>query len=130
LGYNARRIKNICVFDEKYFYGGEVFEGIISFETLDGAYVKEMVSSNDKFDLFKPSLQKEYFTQNYSDPEAYKRIPDFRSQLFWDPQIIIDQKKSMISFYTSDNTGDFEISVEGFTNTGKPVSFSKSITVD
>ena len=130
LEYNARRIKNICVFDEKYFYGGEVFEGIISFETLDGAFLKEMVSSNDKFDLFKPSIQKEYFTQNYSDPLVYQRIPDFRSQLFWDPHVIIDQKKSIISFYTSDNTGDFEISLEGFTNTGKPVSLIKSIRVD
>jgi hypothetical protein len=130
LGYNARRIKSIRVFDEKYFYGGEVFEGIISFETLDGAYAKEMVSSNDKFDLFKPSLQKEYFTQNYSSPTVYQRIPDFRTQLLWDPIVGIDQLKTSISFYTSDNTGDFEISLEGFTNTGKPVSLIKSIRVD
>lgn len=130
LGYNARRIKSILVFDEKYFYSGEVFAGIISFETLDGAYVKEMVSSNDKFDLFKPTQQKKYFIQKYNEPGTFQRIPDYRSQLLWNPQVFINKKNNLLSFYTSDNNGDFEISLEGFTNTGKPVSLSTSITVD
>ena len=130
LAYNARRIKSILVFDEKYFYGGEVFAGIISFETLDGAYVKEMVSSNDKFDLFKPTQQKTYFIQKYDEPGTFQRIPDYRTQLLWNPQVFINKKNNLLSFYTSDNNGDFEISLEGFTNTGKPVSLSTSITVD
>jgi hypothetical protein len=130
LGYNARRIKSILVFDEKYFYSGEVFAGIISFETLDGAYVKEMVSSNDKFDLFKPTQQKTYFIQKYNEPGTFHRIPDYRSQLLWNPQVFINKKNNLLSFYTSDNNGDFDISLEGFTNTGKPVSLSTSITVD
>jgi hypothetical protein len=130
LGYNARRIKSILVFDEKYFYSGEVFAGIISFETLDGAYVKEMVSSNDKFDLFKPTQQKTYFVQKYNETGTFQRIPDYRSQLLWEPQVFINKKNNLLSFYTSENNGDFEISLEGFTNTGKPVSLSTSITVD
>lgn len=130
LGYNARRIKSILVFDEKYFYSGEVFAGIISLETLDGAYVKEMVSSNDKFDLFKPTQQKTYFIQKYNEPGTFQRIPDYRTQLLWNPQVFINKKNNLLSFYTSDNNGDFEISLEGYTNTGKPVSLSTSITVD
>jgi len=130
LGYNARRIKSISVLDEKYLYGGEVFKGLILFETLEGAYVKEMIGGNEKFDLFKPSQQKKYYSQKYTDQDTYLRIPDFRSQLFWDPRVLIRKKNTAISFYTSDNKGDFEICLEGFTNSGRPISIRESIKVD
>ncbi len=45
--------------------------------------------------------------------------PDLRSMLFWAPTVATDAKgQGTISFYTSDDIGEFEIEVEAFTKTG------------
>ena len=58
-----------------------------------------------------------------------KRIPDFRDQLLWMPSLNLSSNTAVIDFYTSDNLGTYEISVQGFTNNGTPVSVSESFVV-
>jgi hypothetical protein len=74
-------------------------------------------------------VQKNYFNQTYEDNHHYKRIPDFRNQLLWQPKIILDTNEYEIVFYSSDNNGDYEICLEGVTTNGKPVSVRKIISV-
>ncbi|MFT5761999.1 MAG: hypothetical protein ACI8WA_001123, partial [Polaribacter sp.] len=64
-----------------------------------------------------------YFNNNNT------RIPDFRNQLLWMPKIQIDEKKLNINFFTSDNSGKFEISIEGFTEKGVPISIRRYFIV-
>jgi len=58
------------------------------------------------------------------------RIPDYRQQLLWMPEFNFYGNEQEITFYTSDNKGVYEISFEGFTSQGKPVSIKEIITVE
>ena len=71
---------------------------------------------------------KEYYNPNYAK-EQLQRIPDYRYQLLWSPQVIMDQKENNLSFYSSDLDGVFEINLEGFSKEGKPISISKTFEV-
>ncbi|KAA3439539.1 hypothetical protein [Rufibacter hautae] len=45
--------------------------------------------------------------------------PDLRSMLFWAPSVATDAKgQGTISFYTSDDIGEFEVEVEAYTKNG------------
>jgi hypothetical protein len=126
----TEKIKKISVVDALLLYDSESFKGIISIETFKGDYKTNISGSFiKKVSLFKPLNIKEYFKQDYEDSQKYDRIPDFRSQLLWLPHIKIDKEIENFSFYTSDNTGDYEICLEGFTKKGLPVSIRKVFSV-
>ena len=130
IDYDAYKIDKINVVRDQYIYGPHIFEGLISIHTKNGNYPNALKNSYVKeIKLFKPEIQKKYFSPNYTDNNNYDRIPDFRSQLFWLPNLILDKKEISISFYTSDNIGEYEINIEGFTNNGKPVSIVKNFKV-
>jgi len=49
--------------------------------------------------------------------------------LLWVPNFTLSENSQLLNFYTSDNTGLYEILVEGFTFEGKAVSIRKTIEV-
>lgn len=130
IDYNAKNIKSIGVVRDKYVYGGQTFNGIISIKTLKGDYNNSFREDAIKsFELDKPLVSKKYFKQEYNDDSKLNRIPDFRNQLLWHSNLKLSTAKNQITFYTSDNTGEYEICIEGFTNNGKPVTIKTYITV-
>ncbi len=131
--YGAKNIKRILVFREKYLYGSKGYQGALVFETLNGDYLQKM----DKKDtyvtkLFKPEPDKRFFKQQYSTGtnKESDHIPDYRYQLLWKPDISLNSPEMTLDFYTSDVTGTFEISLEGFTFEGVPVSIREVIVVE
>lgn len=130
LDLNVNNIQKISVVSDKFIYDALTFEGVISIETfnrnyqtdLSGDYIKKLL-------LFRPLEIKDYFNQIYDDSKKSVRIPDYRSQLLWQPNFILNKKETTISFFTSDNRGKYEICLEGFTNEGKPVSLREIINV-
>jgi len=54
--------------------------------------------------------------------------PDFRTTLYWNPHVTIDQK-TRFSFYTSHHCSEYEIVVEGITANGLKVSGQSSFVV-
>lgn len=131
INFDARKIKTVHIIRRTYFYGAQVFNGIVQIETIDGNYHESINSpSVYSFPLLKPLVEKHYFKQTYGSLNADEvRDPDFRYQLLWLPKLKVKNQHAGFSFFTSDITGDFEISMEGFTNEGKPVSVKKVITV-
>ena len=69
INYNANKIKKISFVSGKYFYGTKVFDGILSFETVNGDYEKNLPKAEKsyykKLNLFQPQRQKNYFKQKY-----------------------------------------------------------------
>jgi len=133
IAYGAKNIKRILVFRDTYFYGSKGYQGALVFETLNGDYFQRM-DKKDKYiaELFKPQPRKRYFQQEYdtNNDSELSHIPDYRYQLLWKPDIVLDIPKKNIEFFTSDITGEFEIRLEGFTNSGNPVSIREIITVE
>ena len=80
--------------------------------------------------LEKPTSKKSYFQPDYSNVTVdFKRIPDERSQLLWMPNFNLTTDTTTVEFYTSDQVGAYEIILEGFSFSGKPVRVIKTITV-
>ncbi|NNC69671.1 MAG: hypothetical protein HKN90_02495 [Flavobacteriaceae bacterium] len=126
IAMDPKDIHKISIVRDQYIYGPHIFEGIISIETLDGNF-RSM--NKQTIQLEKPRQRKEYFSPTYTDTNDYNRIPDYRDQLLWNPMMKINSKEVLIDFYTSDEKGTFEISLEGFTHNGEPVSIKKLISV-
>ncbi|RKN02708.1 hypothetical protein D7036_16085 [Aquimarina sp. BL5] len=129
INYDARKIKSISFIRDRYYLGAQVFEGLVIIETMTGDYLNS-INNSATITLSSLQVSKKYFRQNYNDDESYKRIPDFRNQLLWQPNVKMTKGKSSIEFYTSDVTGDFEICLEGFKDNGFPISIKKYITVE
>ena len=82
------------------------------------------------FNHFRPEYRKEYFKQNYNlENISYDRLPDYRSQLLWEPKLKIQSSEYKFNFYTSDNEGIYEIVIEGFSDDGQAVSVTKPFVV-
>ncbi|MBQ4821838.1 hypothetical protein [Aquimarina sp. MMG016] len=132
INYDARKVKSISFIRDRYFLGTKVFEGILILETIDEDYTETLNKSYIlKKELIRPQLQKKHYRQQYTaESKAYDRIPDYRYQLLWKPNITIEKQKTTHKFFTSDITGDFEICIEGFENDGTPISIKEYFTVE
>lgn len=63
-----------------------------------------------------------YLPKHHAKLESdYK--PDLRTTLFWAPDIMVENnKKTVLSYFNSDNSSRIKLIVEGITSTGIPVS--------
>lgn len=115
------KVKKLEVIRERYYYGPSVHEGILSYTTykadLGGV---EMDPHAVVLDYEGLQLQREFYSPVYDTDEAVKsRIPDFRSLLFWQPNVSVSADgKSQLTFYTSDQTGRFIGLIQGLTPNG------------
>jgi len=129
MDFNASKVKSISVVREKYVYESYIFQGIIFIETFKGDYKNDEISDymkNVQFDV--PSNNNGFYKQQYLDA-SFDRIPDYRRQLAWLPMLNLQAEENKVDFYTSDIVGDFEISLEGFTQKGIPVSLKEFFSV-
>ncbi|OUL61889.1 hypothetical protein [Flavobacterium sp. AJR] len=128
--YKTDNIYKISVVPGVYFYGPKAFNGIISFTTKRNDYVsKETGNYILKSEIQRPLNKTIYFKQDYTDGDKYNRIPDYRYQLLWQPDLTLENKENIISFFTSDVSGEYEINLEGFTQEGIPVSLRETFEV-
>ncbi len=128
INYPSEKVESVEVFRNNFYLGPMVAQGLIRVKTLEGDYV-ESLDKLTEIKIKSPQLNKNYSFQNYNQLEKFNRIPDFRYQLFWLPQIELEEKNKSIEFFTSDVKGTFEISLEGFTRDGEPVSLKKQFEV-
>lgn len=130
---NVRRIDKISVLRGQVNVEGSIYQGILIIDTKDKNYKnKEQGDFVQEIALFKPQLRKDYYKQIYT--EVHKnisdRVPDFRTQLLWEPNVALSSEEKTITFYTSDITGVFEVVLEGFTEKLEPVSIKNYFIVE
>jgi hypothetical protein len=128
--YDARKIKSISLIRDQFQLANKNYQGIMDVETFDGDYFEQYNAQNGtQSSIIKPVPKKNYYVQTYGT-EGFERVPDYRTLLFWKPNIVIDDNSLDFEFFTSDISGEFEIMIDGFTTYGKPISFSRTITVE
>ena len=128
--YNMSNVDKVSLINEPYVYGSNLYGGMISFETKNSDFATNYVKKYLKpIEIQRPKPKKVYNNPDYSSGNNLKRIPDYRYQLLWEPNISLDKKECTLSFYTSDIKGNFEVVLEGFTENGQPVYVSKTIMV-
>jgi len=134
LDFNANLIEKISILRDPLVLGDKEYLGMVVIETSKGDYLERIPLKNMATkEIQSPTGLKSYYKQSYEsmDNVQFERIPDFRSQLFWNPRIEIKQENSSqtYEFYTSDIEGEYELTLNGFTTYGKPISIKEIITV-
>lgn len=130
LDYEASKVKKIKVYRQEYYFNKRVYQGILLIETFDGNYADYMSENSiKKINLFKPNTEKKYFAQTYDNNTKLNRVPDFRHQLFWEPNFNLTKRQNKFQFYTSDVEGVFEIILEGLNSKGEYILVKELITV-
>ncbi len=106
-------------------YGPQAFGGVLAVYTKNGAgaNLKPYVPPKNTLKIIHPgfSVAKEFYTPNYDVVDYSAAKPDYRSTLYWNPNILIQQDTVSLAFYTSDQEGVFDIIIEGITSSGDPV---------
>lgn len=129
--YNPKKIKSILVVKDKYFLNKNLYGGIIAVETFKGDY-QEKITNNDsskKIQLLNFFAKKRYYQPDYENDDL-SHTPDYRHQLYWNPNVNISKPETLITFYTSDNTGDFEVVLEGYNKNGDFISLKDDFVVE
>lgn len=123
--YSTNNIYKISVVNKAYSYGSKLFSGVISITTFNREYTPKsknilpiQIERCNEIKTYQPLL--------YDSGKDLTRFPDFRYQLAWDDNVKI---ATPFHFYTSDIEGKFEISLEGFSSKGEPVSIKEYFEV-
>ncbi|WP_133067225.1 hypothetical protein [Flagellimonas pacifica] len=130
--FDSKTISHISVVREKFELAGKNYRGMINIETFDKNYFEETSMENIAYlEIMPPVKKKKYYHQSYSqeEKEKYKRHPDNRYQLLWNPNVKLQGSEKSFDFYTSDIPGIYEITLEGFSIFGRPVFVSQTIEV-
>jgi hypothetical protein len=122
LNINSRDIEKVDVINTRYFFSENVFDGIVSFVTKKGN-LSVMEFDNSVFRQVYEGCQKQnvFYSPDYSSAEVRKsRIADYRNTLYWKPDLQTGKDgNAEVSFFTSDESSDYLIVVEGITADGK-----------
>ncbi|MCD2423512.1 Plug domain-containing protein [Niabella pedocola] len=66
-----------------------------------------------------PVIAKQFYSPRYATPDDKTMMPDMRTTVYWNPEIITNQKgEARVSFFTSESTGNYMILVQGINLTG------------
>ena len=65
------------------------------------------------------SSYREFYSPKYTPGNIDSEKPDHRITLYWNPDIITENGKASISFFTSDDISRYKIFVEGITQIGE-----------
>ena len=121
-------VERIDVITGKYFVGDFIFYGLVNVITRAGDFSCTT--------LPEQAVRLKYNVMDaealFMEPENREQtnVPDFRNTLYWNPSVRPDKDgKLLVNFRTSDNTGEYEIIVQGLTTDGKPLTGKKSIKV-
>jgi hypothetical protein len=124
MGIDPLLIESIEVVTSMYYLGKNDFHGIVFLNS----YEKDFAGMELTDDYFKKSYYTideipEFITPNYDTNEKRNsKIPDFRNLLYWDTKVEADiNSQQYVEFYTSDETGYFEVVVTGIDTEGQVI---------
>lgn len=73
---------------------------------------------------------REFYSPDYSDKKLSSEVPDYRTTLYWNPEIIVENGEAEVSFFTCDNFSEYTIFIEGITGKGKVCLGSAGFVVE
>ncbi len=102
------------------FFGVEGANGVIAIYTKRG--------KSEKTDVAKGVLEqkiagyssyRKFYSPDYSPEAGEHEAPDYRTTLYWEPDLLLNNAPENISFYTSDQPGKYKVIVEGISESGR-----------
>ena len=113
-----------------------VFDGaIVSITTKTGDELDQALAVAPAIDVSIASplgyqTPAEFYAPAYATEKARRSmVPAYRTTLYWNPTVKLDDTgQAIVEFYTSDAPVNYDITIEGITQTGKIVRTVKIIT--
>jgi hypothetical protein len=123
-------IERIGIVNKTFVLGENFIHGIVLIETKSQKFSGLDLNPQAVFVDYKMfSAQDEFSAPRYnSKAELENPSPDFRNTLYWSPNFHLTND-SCISFFTSDQTGQYDIIVKGIDENNKTFYAKKTITV-
>jgi hypothetical protein len=125
-------VEKIDVIKEKYMVGGYAFTGIVNVITKTGDFTAVTLPDYMVRIPYRVSdLVSTFASPDYSTPEKKNsRIADYRNTLYWNPAVKADDSGSAkAACWSSDNPGDYVISIQGILPDGSYCSLHKKLKV-
>jgi hypothetical protein len=130
VNYNPEKIKSIAIVVGQYLYGSKLYQGVISVSTftkdfktsLTGDYILETT-------LNLPEDETIYYQPEYLNSADNSRVPDYRRQLLWLPEVKLTAPNNTFKTYTSDDKGTYKITLEGYNANGEHTISTNYFTV-
>ena len=125
------KIEKIACMPAPIVLGDNMIEGLVMIKTRTDNFANVKMPEGSIFlnyQMISPSFQFEapkYDTQI----KKQKRNADFRTTLYWNPELELENEKT-IHFYTSDHCTEYEVIVKGFSKNGTFYLGKTSITVE
>lgn len=114
-------------------YGPQAANGVFAVYTRTGTNqrARKYIAPKNTLKITYPgfSVAKEFYSPDYEVFDQGASKPDYRTTLFWDPEVIVTEKSDSIVFFTSDQKGVFDIVIEGITSKGEPIHQKEILNV-
>jgi hypothetical protein len=129
---NSDDIKRIEIQSGNHVSGNLLYNGLLAVFTTDNYRTKKKEMAERKLYRIPGYVNDESV---FSIPvEGGKlssaRLPDFRNQLYWNPDVQFKNgQSSSLSFFTSDEEGEYIIDILGYTSKGFPVHYQQTFKV-
>jgi len=113
-------------------FGGLSRNGVIAIYTRSPQDAKPVPQPGLlKFEYPGYYRAKVFYAPNYEKKEPEHIKPDYRTTLFWEPNINIDTDgKAKLQFFTSDRYSQYRVLVQGVTTKGIPIVGAATFLVD
>ncbi|RZJ79484.1 MAG: hypothetical protein EOO47_10675 [Flavobacterium sp.] len=115
------KIAKLEVVPTSYQLGSSKFDGILAFTSYKTSLANIDINSNALVvDYEGLQNQREFYTPSYeSEDQKASSLPDFRSTLYWNPNVVFDKDgKAKVDFFTSDVPGNYIGIVNGIDDNG------------
>lgn len=122
VGIDPLKVRKLDVIRDRYFYGPADAEGILSYTTYKGDLGGvELDPHAVVVDYEGLQTQRVFYSPVYeTDSQAASRMPDFRNLLYWAPNLRTNtQGTGQVTFYTSDQPGQYIGVIQGITPNGE-----------
>jgi hypothetical protein len=118
-------IDRIDILNASPLYGMRGANGVINIITLTGIRrAPEKPSPNYIYTVVNGyDIPRIFYSPNYDKKTEQTFIPDYRTTIFWEPNITIAKNgRSTLQYFNADNPAKISIVVEGITEEGIPVT--------
>jgi len=117
LTIDPKELEKIEILHKRYFISGKIIDGIVHFITRKGnlsAFESDRLLFRQEFESLEPVSR--FSAPDYSvDSLRNSRIPDFRNTLYLNADLATDENgEASFDFFTSDESGEYIVTVEGF----------------
>lgn len=118
-------IKSINMICRQVTLDSVEMDGVFHIITNEGIYGKTNDVGQGFFTF--PGYSDQF---SFSCPELNTTTPDFRSTLYWNPYVLVEENGSTnISFPASDEAGEYKVEIQGLTKDGMPILSEAYFTV-